>query len=274
MINPTSLITLDSIKDENGEVLHIGNMGDDFEFEEYDLSNPKDFTKYISDVKVCVRSSIEYKNLIKYLKDFGMMNRSGLNPNISNDLNESGKKLSIEIHHTPFTLEDIAKIIYDKRSMKNENLSIEMVAKEVMMCHYMNLVGLFPLTKTEHELVHNGYMFIPVNYIYGDYKMFMNIYNDYIDDDTKETIASIEELSKDFDIQSQNRIISQSNIYIEPTSYTIPQFDSIKDIMVNRLDTIKNNMYTLPILKQEDVTTSSPKPVMKEAIIFCNKEDG
>ena len=101
--------------------------------------------------------------------------------------------------------------------------------------------------------------------------MFMNIYNDYIDDDTKEIIESIEKTSEDFDIQSQNRIISQSNIYIEPTSYTIPQFDSIKDIMVNRLDTIKNNMYTLPILKQEG--TDINKPVMRNAIIFYNEKD-
>ena len=57
MIKPSSLNTLDTIKDENGEVLHIGNTGeDDLDYEEYDLSNPKDFTKYISDIKSCVRS--------------------------------------------------------------------------------------------------------------------------------------------------------------------------------------------------------------------------
>lgn len=268
MINPNSLITLDSIKDGNGEVLHIGNMGDDFEVEEYELSNPKDFSKYLSDIKNCVRSSIEYKALIKNLKDYGMMNRSGLNPNISNDLNESGKKVSIEIHHTPFTLEDIVKIIYEKRTIKGEDLSIEMVAKEVMMCHYMNLVGLFPLTKTEHKLAENGYIFIPINVIYGDYKMFMEIYSEYIDDDTKETIASIEEFSNQFDPSIQNKIISQSNIYIEPSSYQIPKFDSIKDIMVNRLETIKNNMYTLPVLDKEDTKNNK----LKEAIIFCDKE--
>lgn len=269
MIKPSSLNTLDTIKDENGEVLHIGNTGeDDLDYEEYDLSNPKDFTKYISDIKSCVRSSIEYKSLIKYLKDFGMMNRSGLNPNISNNLNESGKKISIEIHHTPFTLEDIVKIVYEKRTIKGEDLSIEMVAKEVMMCHYMNLVGLFPLTKTEHKLVGNGYIFIPVNVIYGDYKMFMEIYSEYIDDDTKETIASIEEFSNQFDPSIQNKIISQSNIYIEPSSYQIPKFDSIKDIMVNRLETIKNNMYTLPVLDKNDTKNNK----LKEAIIFCDKE--
>lgn len=267
MINPNSLITLDSIKDSNGEVLHIGNMGDDFEVEEYELSNPKDFSTYISDIKKCVRSSIEYKALIKNLKDYGMMNRSGLNPNISNDLNESGKKVSIEIHHTPFTLEDIAKIVYEKRLIQGQDLSIEMVAKEVMMCHYMNLVGLFPLTKTEHELVHNGYIFIPVNNIYGDYRMFMEIYSEYIDDDTKETIESIEELSKDFDIETQNKILSQSNIYIDP-AYQVPSFETVKDIMVQRLDTIKNNMYTLPILNKEEFPKSNK---LREAIIFCEE---
>ena len=38
--------------------------------------------------------------------------------------------------------------------------------------------------------------------------------------------------------------------------------------MVNRLETIKNNMYTLPILDKEDTKNNK----LKEAIIFCDKE--
>ena len=97
--------------------------------------------------------------------------------------------------------------------------------------------------------------------------MFMEIYSEYIDSDTVETIESIEELSKNFDIETQNKILSQSNIYIDP-AYQVPAFETVKDIMVKRLDTIKDNMYTLPILNTSE-TPKSNKP--RDAIIFCEE---
>ena len=44
MIRPDSLISLDSVKEEN-EIFHIGNISD-YEEEEYDLSNQKDFSNF------------------------------------------------------------------------------------------------------------------------------------------------------------------------------------------------------------------------------------
>lgn len=267
MIRPDSLISLDSVKEKN-EIFHIGNIPD-YEEEEYDLSNQKDFSKYLSDIKKSVRNSIEYRELMRTLKNSASMNRSGLNPNISSTVDENGKSsVKIEIHHTPLTLEDIVRVVYDKRYMKNEDLSVEMVAKEVMLCHYMGIIGLYPLTATEHELVHNGYLFIPVNRIYGNYKEFLNRYDSYIDEDMKLTLEEIEEMSNSFDASNQNKIMSQVNIYLEPSSYSIPTLDTIKDIMSMRIDTIKNNMYSLPILEREQ----KERPPMIEGIMFVNGE--
>ena len=172
MINPVNLIKLDDAKDGNGRTFHIGELPD-YEQEDYDLSNPKDFDRYIKDVKSEVRGSFEYREMVKCLREYGGMDRSGISPNISNT---DSKHVKIEIHHTPFVLEDIVRIVYEKRLHNHEDLSVQMVAKEVMECHYRCIVGLYPLTATEHELVHNGYLFIPPSEVFGRYDLFMQQY--------------------------------------------------------------------------------------------------
>ena len=67
MVNPVNLIKLDDVKDGNGRVFHIGELPD-YEQEDYDLSNPKDFDRYIKDVKSEVRGSFEYREMDESLK--------------------------------------------------------------------------------------------------------------------------------------------------------------------------------------------------------------
>ena len=262
MINPINLIKLDDLRDNKGKTFHVGPLPE-YEQEDYDLSNPKDFNKYIKDVKNEIRGSFEYRELIKYLRNFGGMDRSGLNQNISNT---DSNKVKIEIHHTPLTLEDIVKIVYEKRLFYHENLSVEMVAKEVMECHYKGIIGLYPLSATEHELVHNGYLYIPPSMVFGRYDLFIQLYKPFIDEDDLETLESIEDHEKVFNSAEQNKLLTQSNIYIDPSgAYEIPMLDTLKDRMSNRIDTIKNNMYSLPVLNEE-----IPKEELKEAIYFVN----
>ena len=47
MIDPINLIKVDDLRDKNGNTLHIGELPE-YEQEEYDLSNMKDFEKYIN----------------------------------------------------------------------------------------------------------------------------------------------------------------------------------------------------------------------------------
>lgn len=258
MINPNNLIKLDEIKTD-GETLRVDYLPP-YDQEDYDLSNPKDFAKYIRDVKSEVRQSFEYREMIKYLRNYGGMNHSGLNPNISNN---DSNKVKIEIHHTPYTLEDVVEAVYEKRLFYHQDLDIQMVAKEVMSLHYMAMIGLFPLSSTEHEMVHNGYLYIPPNDVFGNWEAFKSKYGDFMDDEDKETIEDIVEYQKVFNPEKQNEILGQSNVYLDTTNvYEIPQLDTLKDSMTNRIDTIKNNMYSLPILNEE-----IQEPKMKPAFI-------
>ena len=266
MINPMNLVKLDDIRDSNGKTFHIGELPEIEDTQNYDLNNPKDLERFIKDVKSEVRTSFEYRELIRYLKEYAGFDRSGISQNISNS---DGSKVKIEIHHTPLTIEDIVRIIYEKRRFYHEDLSLEMVAKEVMECHYKCIVGLYPLTATEHELVHNGYLFIPPQDVFGRYDLFVLNYGQFMEPEDKETLEEIEAYGQNFDHMSQNQILAQSNIYIDPNgAYQLPNMSILKNTLSNRIETIKNNMYTLPTLEDNQ---NNKENQMIEGIYFVDE---
>ena len=81
-------------------------------------------------------------------------------------------------------------------SFYNESLNVQMVAKEVMELHYKLIIGLIPLSETVHELVHNGFLFIPTTNVYGAYKDFVERYRVYMDPQLLKTLKEAEEASK------------------------------------------------------------------------------
>lgn len=267
MINPVNLIKIDDIRDSSGKTFHIGQLPD-YDQEDYDLSNPKDFSRYIKDIKAEVRGSFEYRAMVRYLKEYCGMDRSGLNPDITNN---DSKHVKIEIHHTPFVLEDIVRIVYEKRLANHEDLSVEMVAKEVMACHYRCIIGLYPLSSTEHELVHNGYLFIPPSKVFGRYDLFIKEYGQYMDPSDKETIEEIEAHEKSFNPDEQNMLLSQSNIYLDPEgAYQVPQLDQFSQSMSDRIDMIRDNMYTLPTVEEVKQIPQNQDNQMIQAIYFLD----
>lgn len=264
MISPQNLIKIDDVRDSEGKTFHIGPLPE-YEQEDYDLSNPKDFERFIKDVKSEVRGSFEYREMVKYLKEYGGMDRSGLNPNISNS---GDNHVKIEIHHTPLTIEDIIRIVYEKRLFYHQDLSLEMVAKEVMECHYKCIVGLYPLSSTEHELVHSGYVYIPPSKVFGRYDLFVESYEPFIEPEDLEILEEVENHEKVFNSNDQQKLLSQSNIYIDPDgAYRMPQLVELKDAVSNRIETIKNNMYSLPVLGEQPEERK-----MIEAIYFVDEK--
>lgn len=246
MINPINLIKIDDI-DNEGKTFHIGQLPE-YDQEDYDFTSPKDFDRYVKDIKTEVRNSFEYREMIKYLRNYGGMDRSGISPMIANT---DSNRIKIEIHHTPLVLEDIVKIVYEKRLFNHEDLSVQMVAKEVLECHYRCIIGLYPLTATEHELVHNGYLFIPPSDVFGNYELFLENYNQFIDPTDKETLEKIKSYETSFNPEEQNKIIAQSNIYLDPKdAYNVPSFNQFEQNVAQRINVIQNNMYTLPIMNE------------------------
>lgn len=211
----------------------------------YDLFSEKDFRTYISDIKREVRNSYEYHKLIKYLRLDMDMNRCSFFNAVNNI---ESLNIKIEIHHSPFTLDDICVIVFNKRYFFNEDISTHLVAKEVILLHYLLLVGLIPLSETVHQLVHNGYLFVPPNFVMGDYNNFKKLYEPYIEEDMLDALNSAENFGKLY-IESiyNSDLLKENNIYINGEGvYSLPPMENVINCINDRITSIKNNNYIAP----------------------------
>ena len=227
------------------------NLIPEFMEDAYNLQDDKDFERYIKDIEKAVRGSFEYRQFIGYLRDYMDMNKCAF---LANTTKDKDSKVKIEVHHYPFTLYDICKIVYNKRVYNNESLELEMVAKEVMQLHYELIVGLIPLSKTVHELAHNEWIFIPVDRVLGNWKYFAAVYDKFMEADSKDVLNRIIEFSENYDKQRNEEILQQNNIYLEykDQKYQLPDLKQVYSNMKGRIETIKQNYYQLPEVTQEE----------------------
>ena len=154
---------------------------DDMEYSPI-INTEKDRVKYIKRCEKIIRSSMEYRDYIAFLKEHVDMSRCAFFQNVSS---EDSKRVKIEIHHEPFTLYDYVSVVVDKFLTEGLPLNDLMISDEVMELHYNNQVGLIPLSKTIHEVIHNSSkIVIPLNMVYGDYASFLSSseYESYVED--------------------------------------------------------------------------------------------
>ena len=258
MIDPNSIMhiedTTQRTKENQLQVLKFDAIPE-YDTETYDIYSDKDFKKYIQDVEKEVRSSIEYRRAIRYLKEYMGMNESAFLEGIEST---NDNKISIELHHSPFTLFDVSLIVFNKRLYYGESLELQATAKEVTKLHYYLVVGLVALTKTEHELVHKSYLFVPSDKVLGNYGKFIDYYRDFMTPEQIDTIDRIEQYSMTYN-QAQNEIILQNNLITLDTSvaYSLPKFEGIKVLMDQKIQEVKDNGYQLLSVNDEALRDQS-----------------
>lgn len=242
MISENSMITAEP---NNIDIVKIPKDIPILDTDDYDLFDDKDKEKYFKDLERHIRSSYEYRNMIQYLREYMNMNSCSFMSNISNELN---RKIRIEIHHSPFTLRDICSIVLNKRMKNNEVLFIESVAYEVMFIHYSLMVGLIPLSETVHQLVHNQYIFIPVDKVYGYYKNFVKSYYDYIDPEILDRLDELEKLTIAGTYNNSYKEILEKK-YITIDMEDNNQFDQLHDLqelLKQRLNELRGESQQTP----------------------------
>lgn len=196
-----------------------------FDIADYDLQDEKQLKKYIFDIERICRTSHSYKKLIEFLREHIEMNKCSFYKNVNNIESNS---IRIHIHHSPLTLFDIVSIVYRKRLDKREPLNVNLVAKEVMLMHYLMLVGLIPLSETVHELVHNGHLFIPTDCVYGKYKEFVERYKGYLDHQLLTTLEQAEYFTTIYDFKKETKVLEEQLVYIDPSGvYEFPVFEHV-----------------------------------------------
>lgn len=180
----------------------------------------KERRKFIATIEQMVRSSDEYKSYIKYLKDHFDMSHCEVFPGI---ISGNGKKYSIDIHHEPFYLAWIVDTVIRKRQDLQESLNPFMIADEVMDLHYKGWVGLIPLSKTAHELVHSDRIVIPLQYIYQRYDLFANEYDIWISDYVKDIIKLKVALSMKCNQIQSDVILDPEITYMNVEGFNYPE---------------------------------------------------
>lgn len=220
-------------------IVEISNIPE-YDIEDYDLMDTKDFNKYIADVEKSCRGSFEYRQLISFLRENMDMNKCSFYENVNNI---DTHKIKIHIHHHPFTLYDISIIVYNKRSFYRESLDVDMVAKEVMFLHYNLMVGLIPLAETVHELVHSNYLFIPLDKVMGNYQEFINMYEDFMTPEQLDVLDRNIEFTKTYIEGKHTHILDKNYIYLDLTgSYDMPEMTKVIDMMNTRIKQIRGDV--------------------------------
>ena len=133
--------------------------------------------KEIKRVETEIRRSFEYRGLIQFIKQ-------NLNINHCSFYEDYSMKngLTIEIHHSPYTLYDITEAVMAK-SMKNKGFwETFRIVEEVNMLHYQFKIGLTPLNPTAHKLVHAGQLAVHPKIVIGFWKEFYGEYQAYLGD--------------------------------------------------------------------------------------------
>lgn len=239
MRNPNNIVSIDTQNESDYEYLKITTL-EPVNTNVYDLMDEKDTKRYFADIERRVRQSYEYRKYIAYLRENFDMTKCSIYENVSN---AETFGIKIHIHHEPITLFDIVVTIYNKRKFFHEDLSIFMIAKEVMYVHYCLMVGLIPLAETVHELVHNQYLFIPTTKVFGHYKEFIRQYNDFLPDGLEETLKEIEKASEDY--EDQLKVLEKHYIYLDTGEIQkSPDLNKLEQDLRQRIYDIKNGNNT------------------------------
>lgn len=186
------IVNIESIKKTTN--IELVNSEDTFANEKFYFTDIYDEKKYKNFIKACeklIRTSGEYKSYIGYLKnDMGLTN-CGVFGNVNKDIAD------LEFHHFPFTLYDIVSLHIAKNCIGNKKFNTFSIANDVMEEHYENIIGLIPLSKTAHQLVHAGELAISMKQLFGEVALFTELYNEYLTDDMINKYNQLMEISED-----------------------------------------------------------------------------
>lgn len=157
---------------------------------EYD---PKTRNTFIKSVESLVRRSDDYKKFIAYVKNTVGLNFCQVSSNIIDEVDAT-----VEMHHGPiFTLYDYCEILLNKYMDRNIPITTFALANDVINEHFALRVQVVMLSKTNHEGVHNGDIFLNLKQGLGNVNEFIKLYADHLDDEHKYRIHRYITMCKD-----------------------------------------------------------------------------
>jgi hypothetical protein len=204
-------------------VVKIENFGK-ASFYSDEINEPKQYVKFIKRIEKIIRTSIEYRNYIGYLKNELDIKKCSFLPQVN--INEI-KGVGLEMHHYPLTLFDLVAVALNHRMAEagHSRISPFTIANDVMKAHYENKVGIVPLSKTVHELAHSGEIFISLNQVFGDIKGYLDEYHLGLTDELKEQLRNLIQLTDTIGESYDPEVLRKAITY-----YEIDEYEKIKEI--------------------------------------------
>ena len=194
----------------------------------------KKLKKFVKNIKKLMRSSYEYRQFNKFLKEHSGMGLCGNHPNITW---EDG--FSIEIHHYPLTAEDIVYTVIYKRIEMNECLKMTSILDELIMLHYIGLIGLYPYCTTCHQ--HDSSVenddFIALDALYGSPEKFFELYGTFMTEDLQSKLKTYFKADEAYQIIDNNidEKVVKNWIYIED--------DGVEYISMSKIANLVEDIY-------------------------------
>jgi len=178
----------------------------------------KRWDRFVKAVESIIRRCLEYKDYVTYLRDEVDLDEDIFLSKVTS------QDVRIEIHHSPLTLYEITDAVANQFIRKNEKpFSSFTIANEVIRLHYKDMVGVVPLSKTVHDLVHSGKVLIPISAVHGNVREFVKQYHRDMNRDTLKKLECAL-LRRKEDIMEINKIL-KLDIRYNP-SRTLEEFVS------------------------------------------------
>lgn len=174
------------------------------------FTNLDNFVFFVKAVEKMVRSSKYYSRYVKYIKEDIGLNYCQV---LSNIKVEEEDNTELEMHHGPIlTLFDYVAIMLDHMLYNNKKISTFRLADKILQEHYDNHVQVVMISKTVHEEVHNGNIFLNAKQAFGDINAFLSKYKDGISEDQKRKINRYIALCEEHDSFDKHTLQLKDNI--------------------------------------------------------------
>jgi len=191
----------------------------------------KDKIKFIKKVERLVRSSDEYRTFVRYLKDDLNFNHCSMLNTLNSD------EVSVEMHHHPFTLYDITETVINEHVIKNQKFNSFSISNYVMELHYKNFVGLVPLSKTMHELIHydrSSYK-IPRELVVGNFDLYYQKNVQFMEEEPKikynNWLMSIQDMTEHDTKKDQMKLFDETKRQVQINNTSIYQINSSENLL-------------------------------------------
>lgn len=180
------------------------------------ITTDKQRVKLTKTIESYCRTSMEYTDIIAYLRKYVNMNEC----TFLNSFKAGKRRGMIEIHHAPYTLFSLVDVVMRKHEDLYDCIDELKVAEEVMRLHYNGVVGLVPLSVTCHQLVHDNQLPMPLWCVYGRFVEFTKRYYDWIPDPLLEQLQRDIQQSREFKanpaaLQEALKILYVEYVYLD-----------------------------------------------------------